>query len=94
MVISLQEEFFVFSDPKIDPVYYCEHIQGEIKKVKHDLTNKKICEDLTEDQIAEERARQKDQLAEIFRLMQEQQEQFGIDSMDEIHDQMRLYANI
>lgn len=77
----------------IDPVYYCEHIQGEIKKVKQDVTTRKICETLSEEQIAEEKQRQRDQLAEIFKLMQEQEEKFGINSMDEIQEQMRLYAN-
>lgn len=78
----------------IDPVYYCEHIQGEIKKVKQDVTTRKICEGLSPEQIAEERQRQQEQLAEIFKLMQERQEQFGISSMDEMQAQMRLYANI
>ena len=79
--------------PTIDPVYYCEHIQGEIKKVKQDVTTRKIFENLSPDQIEEEKKRQQDQLAEIFRLMQDQQEKFGISSMDEIQDQMRLYAD-
>lgn len=78
----------------MDPLYYCEHIQSEIKKVKQGVTTRKICQDMSEDQMAEERQRQRDQLAEIFRLMQEQQDKFGINSMEEMQDQMRLYANI
>ncbi|KAK7113654.1 hypothetical protein V1264_012903 [Littorina saxatilis] len=77
----------------IDPVYYCEHIQGEIKKVKQDVTTRKICENLSEEEIESEKQRQRDQLEEIFRLMQEQQERFGISSFDEMQDQMRLYSN-
>ncbi|KAL8565551.1 hypothetical protein ACOMHN_049527 [Nucella lapillus] len=79
--------------PTIDPVYYCEHIQGEIKKVKQGVATRKICESLSSDQIAEEKRRQQDQLAEIFKLMQQQEEKFGISSMEEMQEQMGLYAD-
>lgn len=80
-------------EPVIDPVTYCEHIQGEIKKVKQKVATRKICEGLTKEQLAEERERQREQLSQIFKLMQEQKERFGINSMEEMQDQMRLYAN-
>ncbi|KAK7492841.1 hypothetical protein BaRGS_00015979 [Batillaria attramentaria] len=79
---------------EIDPVMYCEHIQGEIKRVKQEVATRKIRETLTQEQIEEERLRQQEQLSEIFRLMQEQNERFGISSIDEMKEQMKLYGNL
>ncbi|GFR91889.1 matrix-remodeling-associated protein 7-like [Elysia marginata] len=75
-----------------DPVDYCEHIQGEIKRVQQKVATKSIAETLTEDQLREEKEIQRQQLADIFRLMQEQQDRFGIGTMDDMQEQMKLYA--
>ncbi|KAI8794702.1 matrix-remodeling-associated protein 7 [Biomphalaria glabrata] len=75
-----------------DPVDYCEHIQGEIKRVQQTVATRSIAKRLTEEQLKEEREVQRKQLAEIFRLMQEQQDRFGIGSMDDMQEQMKLYA--
>ncbi|RUS82565.1 hypothetical protein EGW08_009695 [Elysia chlorotica] len=75
-----------------DPVDYCEHIQGEIKRVQQKVATKSIAKTLTEDQLKEEREIQREQLATIFRLMQEQQDRFGIGTMDDMQEQMKLYA--
>lgn len=75
-----------------DPVDYCEHIQGEIKRVKQKVASKTIESELTDDQLNQEREIQRQQLAEIFSLMQEQQERFGINTMDDMQEQMKLYA--
>lgn len=75
-----------------DPVDYCEHIQGEIKRVQQKVATKSIAKTLTEDQLQEEKEIQRQQLAEIFRLMQEQQDRFGIGTMDDMQEQMKLYA--
>ncbi|GFN79848.1 matrix-remodeling-associated protein 7-like [Plakobranchus ocellatus] len=75
-----------------DPVDYCEHIQGEIKRVQQKVATKSIAESLTEEQLMEEREIQRRQLADIFRLMQEQQDRFGIGTMDDMQEQMKLYA--
>lgn len=75
-----------------DPVDYCEHIQGEIKRVKHKVASQTIASQLTDEQLNQERELQRQQLAEIFTLMQEQQDKFGMSSMDDMQDQMKLYA--
>ncbi|CAL1527480.1 unnamed protein product [Lymnaea stagnalis] len=75
-----------------DPVDYCEHIQGEIKRVQQSVATRTIAKNLTEEQLNEEREVQRKQLAEIFKLMQEQQDRFGIGSMDDMQEQMKLYA--
>lgn len=77
---------------EIDPVEYCEHIQSEVKKAKQRVTNKKIVEELTPDQVQEEREIQQQQLQNIFKLMQAQSEKFGVNSLDEVQQQMKLYA--
>jgi len=74
-----------------DPVSYCEHIQGEVKRVKQKLATKRIQETLTQEQIDEEKKVQQQQLEAIFKLMQEQSEKFGLTSMDDVQDQMSLY---
>ena len=75
-----------------DPLDYCSHIQGEVKRVKQRVTTKKIQENLTEDQLEEERKIQREQLEYIFKLMADQGEKFGITSMDDVKQQMKLYA--
>ncbi|XP_033738888.1 uncharacterized protein LOC117326306 [Pecten maximus] len=76
----------------IDPVEYCEHIQSEVKKAKQRVTNKKIVEELTPEQVHEEREIQQQQLQNIYKLMQAQNEKFGVNSLDEVQQQMKLYA--
>ncbi|OWF47980.1 uncharacterized protein LOC110453664 [Mizuhopecten yessoensis] len=76
----------------IDPVEYCEHIQSEVKKAKQRVTTKKIVEELTPEQVQNEREIQHQQLQNIFRLMQTQSDKFGVNSIDEVQQQMKLYA--
>ena len=71
---------------------YCGHVQGEIKKVKQDLTTKKVRENLTQEELVNEETIQKEQLVEIFKLVQSQEDKFGPSSMDDIHEQMKLYS--
>ncbi|XP_063444442.1 matrix-remodeling-associated protein 7-like isoform X2 [Mytilus trossulus] len=78
--------------PEVDPMQYCEHIQSEVKKAKFRVAEKKIGETMTADQIAEEKEMQRKQLEEIFRLMQEQNDKFGVNSVEDIQNQMKLYA--
>ncbi|XP_059155522.1 uncharacterized protein LOC131940751 [Physella acuta] len=82
----------VCSERYPDPVDFCEHIQGEIKRVQQSVATKSIAKNLTEEQLEEERKVQQKQLAEIYKLMQEQQDRFGIGSMEDMQEQMRLYA--
>lgn len=46
---------------------------------------------LTEQQKEEEKEIQKQQLSEIFRLMQEQADKFGVTTMSDVEEQMKLY---
>ena len=71
---------------------YCEHIQSELKKAKQRVPAKKFNKDLTEAQIEEEREVQMKQLQSIFEMMQTDRERFGINSLDDVQSQMKLYA--
>ncbi|XP_071107583.1 matrix-remodeling-associated protein 7-like [Haliotis cracherodii] len=75
-----------------DPVEYCEHIQGEVKRVKQRVTTKKIEEGLTADQLKEEQEIQRNQLQQIFKMMETQPDKFGVTSMDDVQHQMSLYG--
>ena len=53
---------------------------------------KKIEEEMSEDQKQNEREIQRQQLEAIFKLMAEQEEKFGINNMDDMQEQMKLYT--
>lgn len=76
-----------------DPMDYCDHIQREMKRTKHRLAMEKIEAEMTEEQKEEERQAQRQQLEEIFSLMQNHREEFGLSSVDEIQEQMKLYIS-
>ncbi|KAL3876047.1 hypothetical protein ACJMK2_033932 [Sinanodonta woodiana] len=76
----------------VDPVEYCEHIQSEVKKAQLRVTNKKLEQNLTVEQLKDEREIQRKQLEEIFKLIKDQNDKFGISSIDDIQEQMKLYA--
>lgn len=80
--------------PKIDPVEYCEHIQSEVKKAKQRLTEKKFNQVLSPEQIQEEKAMQRQQLEAIFKLMKDQDKQFGVGCIEDVQSQMKLYAQV
>ena len=79
-------------DAKSDPVEYCTHIQSQIKQTQHRLTQDKIMSKLTRQQLEEEREIQRRQLEDIFRLMEENKEKFGVNDVDDVRDQMKLYV--
>lgn len=81
-------------NPSRDPLEFCEHIPGEMKKVKQRMAEKKIEEEMTEDQRATEREVKRDQMEAIFRLLKEQEDKFGISSVDDMDRQMNMYYNI
>ncbi|XP_074648210.1 uncharacterized protein LOC141903794 [Tubulanus polymorphus] len=83
--------------PDIDPFEYVEHLQGEVKKIHQKVATKKIMENLTSEQIEEERETQRRQLKEIFELMkstgcEENGGGYGVSSFEEMQQQMKLYA--
>ncbi|KAK3091255.1 hypothetical protein FSP39_018322 [Pinctada imbricata] len=75
-----------------DPMEYCEHIQSEVKKAKQRVATKKIYPELTPEQMDEERRVQREQLQAIFKLMESQGGKFGIENIDDMQQQMKLYA--
>ncbi|ESO83916.1 hypothetical protein LOTGIDRAFT_229500 [Lottia gigantea] len=76
----------------VDPMEYCEHIQGEVKRVKQKVATKQIQESMSQEQLEEEREVQQQQLEQIFALMKEQEEKFGVQNVTDIKEQMKLYA--
>ena len=98
-VLSTHQQSSAFADMKdaksvekvLDPVDYCDHIQREVKLTKQKAALKEIQSHMSEEQVEEERQTQKKQLEEIFKLMAEQKEHFGINSVDDVQDQMKLY---
>jgi len=74
-----------------DPVKFCSHIQGEIKKTKHRIAQQKIEESMSFDERNKERDIQRRQLEEIFRVMEEQKEKFGVNDVSDIQEQLKMY---
>ncbi len=75
-----------------DPVEFCEHIPGEVKRVKAKIAQKKLEEEMTEEQKLNEREVQREQLKSIFNLLKEQEDKFGIGSVDQMEQQMKMYV--
>ena len=84
--------FLILDEPTRDPLEYCEHIQSEVKKAKQRVAAKKVYPELSPEQMEEERRVQREQLQAIFQLMEKNGEKFGIDNMDDMQQQMKLYA--
>lgn len=84
--------FITEPEQPMDPLEFCEHIHGEVKRVQHKVTARKIEEKMTAEQIQEEKDMQRKQLEAIFNMMKDQNEKFGVDSMDDVKQQMKLYA--
>ena len=76
----------------IDPVQYCEHIQSEVKKAKHRVAEREVKQNMSSDEMQAERELQRRQLEEIFKLMQKNDDKFGSSSIDDVRQQMKLYA--
>ena len=74
-----------------DPVTFCEHIQSEVKKAEQKFATKKLQEEMSAEQIAEERVIQQQQLSAIFKMMEDDSDKFGISSLGDMTDQMKLY---
>ena len=63
-----------------------------MKKTKQRVALKKIEAEMTKEQRELEREIQRKQLEDIFKLMEEQKEEFGISSVDDVQEQMKLYV--
>jgi DNA topoisomerase VI subunit B len=75
-----------------DPVEYCTHIQSQIKQTQHRLAQEKVMSKLSQKQQEEEREIQRRQLEDIFRLMEEHKEKFGVSDVGDVKEQLKLYV--
>lgn len=71
---------------------YCEHIQSQVKKARQRVATKEIQQNLTAEEIENEREIQRKQIEDIFKLMEQNSEKFGVTSEEEMLQQMRLYV--
>jgi len=74
-----------------DPVKFCSHIPGHIKQTKHRITQQKIEATMTPEERNKEREIQRRQLEEIFRVMEEQKDKFGVNDFADVQEQMKMY---
>jgi len=74
-----------------DPMRFCSHIQGQIKKTKHRVAQQKIEETMTHEERSKERDIQRQQLEEIFRIMEEHKEKFGVSDVSDVQEQLKMY---
>ncbi|CAM1303638.1 Uncharacterised protein g3559 [Pycnogonum litorale] len=77
---------------KTDILEFAEHVPAQVKKMKQKVTTKKIWQNMTEEDKRKEIDVQKQQLDDIFNLIQDHGEKFGISTISEMEEQMRLYT--
>ena len=70
---------------------YAEHIPSEIKKAKQRLINKEIEANMTREERDKEHDIQRKQLEAIYKLLQQQEDKFGMNNMDDMSEQMKYY---
>lgn len=75
-----------------DPKEYCDHIPSQVKRTQQRVAVQKIEESMDEKDKEHEREVQRQQLEAIFNLMAEEKEKFGLDSMDDVQNQMQMYV--
>ncbi|OQV25896.1 hypothetical protein BV898_00040 [Hypsibius exemplaris] len=75
-----------------DPFEMAAHIPGELKKIQNKITTREMEKRLTEEQRKEEAQARREQLEQIFKLMQNQKDKFGAQNTDDIEEQMRMYS--
>jgi len=74
-----------------DPMKFCSHIQGQIKQTKHRIAQQKIEASMSAEERDKERDIQHRQLEEIFRVMEEQKETFGVNDVSDVQEQLKMY---
>ena len=74
-----------------DPLKFCSHIQGHIKQTTHRIAQEKIEATMTVEERDKEREIQRRQLEEIFRVMEEQKEKFGVNDVSDVQEQLKMY---
>lgn len=79
-------------ESNIDPLQYCEHIQSEVKKARHRVATKEIRQNLTAEDMVNEKDIQRKQIEDIFKLMEQNSDKFGTSSEADVQQQMKLYV--
>jgi len=74
-----------------DPVKFCSHIPGHIKQTKHRIAQQKIEATMTPEERGQEQEIQRRQLEEIFRVMEEQKDKFGVKDVADVQEQLKMY---
>lgn len=74
-----------------DPMKYCSHIQGQIKQTQHRIAQQKIEAMMSEEERSKEKDIRRQQLADIFRVMEEQKEKYGVKDVSDIQEQLKMY---
>ena len=85
------QDFVRVSENRPDPMRFCSHIQGQIKKTQHRITQQKVEETMTHEERSKERDIQRQQLEEIFRMMEEHKEKFGVNDVSDVQEQLKMY---
>lgn len=67
------------------------NIQSRMKKARHRTMTEEVEKDMTPDDKQREVLVRRQQLEAIFKLMEQSPEEFGITSMDEMEEQVKLY---
>lgn len=70
---------------------FCSHIQSQIKQTKQRIAQKKIEEKMTAEERSKEREIQRQQLEDIFRVMEGQKEMFGVSDVSDVQEQLKMY---
>ncbi|PIK59664.1 putative matrix-remodeling-associated protein 7-like [Apostichopus japonicus] len=63
-----------------------------VKRVRAKELEEELVKEMTDSQLDEERRVREEQLAAIFKLMEENQDRFGVDSVEDVKSQYKLYA--
>ncbi|KAG7157706.1 matrix-remodeling-associated protein 7-like isoform X2 [Homarus americanus] len=80
-------------EKSVEEVYGLNHqLTGEVKKVERRALERTVESQMTDEQRQAEREAQTEQLAAIFKMMQDQEDKFGQTTIDDIKDQMKLYC--
>jgi len=70
---------------------FCSHIQSQIKQTKHRVAQQQIESKMSQEDRDKEREIQRRQLEEIFRVMEEQKDKFGVNDVTDIQEQLKMY---
>lgn len=70
---------------------YAQHIPAQVKLAQQRCISKEIQSKMSQEELKREYEVRKQQLEQIYQLMQEQGDDFGIESMEDMSKQMQYY---